>query len=135
MATETAISTGALLRELILSSPEVTAITTNIFPCVAFEDTLLPYIQYQCAGLDVTATKPGGDVDKVLYDVAIFTEDFDQGATLAEAVRAAVSHRKVTDGALFVSNVRIINFTTHWAGDAYAHVLRVQISTNTLNPN
>lgn len=145
MTTKSGISTGAFLRTILLNSEEikkaVTPIATednpepipSIFPCVAFDNTLLPYIQYQCVGVDPTYVKQRSDVDKMLYDVTVYSAEFDQGLELAEAIREATSDIRCSDGKLHISGIRVINYANRWAGDSYEHTLRLQVTTNSLN--
>lgn len=146
MASKSGISTGSMLRTIMLASPEIVEAVTpkhteeeapepKIFPCVAFEETLLPYIQYQCVGVDPKYVKQHSGIDKMLYDVTIYSAEFDQGLALAEAVREATADVRCSDGDLYISGIKVINYANRWAGDSYEHTLRLQITTNSLNDN
>lgn len=135
MASKSGISTGALLRYLLISSEYIKNTVSDIFPCVAFEETLLPYIQYYAQGISPREVKTGSGIDKMLYDVVIYSAEYDQAIELAEAVREATAGMRVAESGLYISNIRVTNFATRWAGDSYEVTLRLELTTNSLNSN
>lgn len=134
----TAISSGALLRRLLLDSkPLAPYVGNKIFPIVATEETGLPYIAYRFAGLE--CRRLGGPApsarDKPTFEVTVYSVDYDQGTAIAEDVRRALVYGSATIDGETLSHFQILNYTDGWSGDCFYHQLTVQASTNTIiNP-
>ena len=80
---------GDVIYNLLSNDATVNGIVgTNIFPYMAFENIVYPYIVYEQTSLEPTDTKDGvSELDVVSYDIEIYTKSPGDLTTLANAVR------------------------------------------------
>lgn len=87
---KTSLSAGRIIRKLLLASQEVTARAKKIFP-VVIDKAVLPYVLYRRAALEQDPTKAGfPGADTVQMEIYCYTEGYEEGVELAEAVRRAL---------------------------------------------
>lgn len=128
---KTSLSAGQLIRAILLKSEDVTAITENVFP-VYRKRADLPYILYGRRTLDPTQTKSKA-ADTVEIEIDCYTEDYDQGIELAEAVREALDHVEGEDGELSMHSCSMTDAGEMFEADAYVQSLVFNMKINTIN--
>ncbi len=123
---KTSLSAGALIREVLLGSAEVTARTNKIFPVVV-DNAVLPYILYRRSSMAQNAQKAGNPgADTVQMEVICFTADYAEGVELAEAVRDALDNKReiqTNDGELCMRSSLLVDSEEAWQDDAYVQQL------------
>lgn len=125
-AYKTSLSAGALIREILLDSAAVTALTDKIFP-VATDIAELPYILYRRVSMDQNVQKTGQPgADTVQIEVICFTEKYSDGVELAEAVRGALDNVRdvqTDDETLVMRGCTLADSEEAWQDDAYLQQL------------
>lgn len=123
---KTSLSAGALIREMLLDSAEVSARTKKIFP-VAIDTAVLPYILYRRVSLEQTPTKAGQPgADSVQMEIICFTEKYAEGVELAEAVRDALDNRRgvqTNDETLAMRSCTLVDSEEAYQDDAFIQQL------------
>lgn len=130
---KTALSTGTLLRTLLLQDADITAaVGDKIFPIVATEEAELPYIAYRFGSLmcNSVGAPAASAYDKPTFEITIYAEDYDSGTMLAETVRAALFDARISDSGISLNHFRVTNYSDGWAGDCFYHQLTIQANTN-----
>ena len=89
---KTSLSSGSIIRDILLSDEEVKKRTNKVFPIV-IDQAQLPYILYRRAALAHNPTKQGmPGADTVTMEVVCYTAKYAEGVELAEAVRQALDY-------------------------------------------
>lgn len=119
---KTSLSAGQIIRAILLEDPNVSAITTNIFPVVA-DKAVLPYISYRRVGLIPTPAKAAPANDEVNIEVLCYAPDYGSGVALAEAVRGALDGVRGSDGELTMRSCYLNIASEGYENDAYVQQL------------
>lgn len=122
-ANKSSLSVGEIIRELLLSSEDVAAITRHIFPVMIQTSAELPYIVYSRTGLNARSVKEHRSSDEVEVEVACYTGRYDEGIRLAEAVRAAIDGCQAEYGDLFMSKCILTSASEGYSADAFVQYL------------
>ena len=130
----TSISVGLLIAELLNSDAAVAAIATKVYPVVAEEKAVLPYVCFRRAEFDRTLNKPGG-ADAVSVECLCYAKSYGESIRLAEAVRACLDHKQATysengTAVLVARSMDLIGAEEGWADDAYAQSLVFLVRIN-----
>lgn len=128
---KTSLSAGQLIRAILLQSESVTAITKSVFP-VYRKRADLPYLLYGRRSLDPTQTK-NKPADTVEIEVDCYTEDYEQGLELAEAVRYALDHIEAENDTLSMHSCSMTDAGEMYEADAYVQSLVFSMKINTIN--
>lgn len=126
---KTSLSAGQLIRDILLSDPEVAKRTKKIFP-VATDEAKLPYILYRRTAFQQKPTKRPGEpgADLVQIEVICFTADYAEGVELAEAVRCALDNIQGSDDDLVMRACTLEDTEEAWQDDAYVQQLVFNIN-------
>lgn len=128
MASESALSIGKHLRAALLGNAAVCAAVNDIYPLTG-RDQKLPYIAYAVTGMEADLTKIVGP-DKVIVELAVFADTYDEAVEIAETVRGALYG---LSDPLF-GRARVINQKDDMADpDTYMKILTIRILTSPLN--
>lgn len=119
---KTSISAGAVIRQMLMSCPAVTARTNKVFPVVTDQATL-PYILYRRASMEQIPVKSAAGADTVRIEVLCFTEKYTDGVELAEAVRMALDQQQDEKDGLRIRSCTYIDGEESWQDDAYIQEL------------
>lgn len=115
------LSAGLFVRHMLAESPEVAAITDNVFPVVKREG-LLPYIGYARVGMDAVQTRNGSSKE-VDVQVVCYGADYESSLSLAEAVCAAMDGKSATLEGMAMRSCFLADAAEGFDGDAYTQTL------------
>jgi hypothetical protein len=89
---------GDVIYSLLSNSTDVTDIvSTRIYPFLAIEDVVSPYLVYTIENVDPTVSNCGASqLDKVTFNLEIYTETLAELEDLGNKVRAALDRYKGT---------------------------------------
>ena len=89
---------GDVIYSLLSNSTDVTDIvSTRIYPFLAIEDVVYPYLVYTIENVDPTVSNCGASqLDKVTFNLEIYTKTLGQLEDLGNKVRAALDRYKGT---------------------------------------
>lgn len=122
----TSLSAGLVIREVLLDSPQVTAITGKVFPVVT-DEARLPYVVYRRASLSRHPSNAGG-ADTIAVEVACFADGYAASLELAEAVRDALDYTSCThDSGLRLRSCTLIDAEETYQADAFCQMLTFEI--------
>lgn len=126
---KTSLSAGQLIRDILLSAPEVTKRTRKIFPVVT-DEARLPYILYRRTAYQQKPTKRRGEsgADLLQMEVICYTADYAEGVELAEAVRGALDNIEGKDDDLVMRSCTLQDAEESWQDDAYLQQLVFNIN-------
>lgn len=125
---KTSISAGEIIREALLASDSVTAITEHIFPVVA-NVAELPYISYRRSDFEHIPVKTGRGSDAVTIEVACYASSYGESITLAEAVRSALDHKQGEAAGMVMRSCTLIGPSEElWESDAFIQILNFKIN-------
>lgn len=111
----TSLSAGSIVRKILLASNDVSKKTTKIYPVVT-DKAVLPYLLYRRSALQHNAVKGGGQgADTAQIDVICYTNGYEEGLDLAEAVRAALEYAQTSE----MRGCTLVDAEEGWEDDAY----------------
>lgn len=122
----TSLSAGKVIRALLLSSKEVTDITSNIFP-VATDKAVLPYVLYRRASLAQLANNTRNHSDSTSIEITCFSDTYTRGLDLAEAVRGALDGEQGETDGLVMRSCMLVDGEEAWQDDAYVQQLVFEV--------
>lgn len=129
MAKISSISVGSIVRDMLLSSEDVTEITENIFP-VATDTAELPYIFYRVGNIAHDPTKDMAGADTVSIDITCCADSYAGCVDLAEAVRSALDYRQGADDNFIMRSCIMTGYSQSWADDAHIGSMSFSIKIN-----
>ena len=117
---KTAISLGAVIRQILLDNERVKDNVTKIYPIVA-DNAKRPYAVYRRVSINPEWTKWEKAEDRAVFQILIATEDYESGIELAENVRECFDGKNLT--AYGVEDCKLTNAQETWMDDAYVQDL------------
>ncbi len=117
---------GDLIREILLESDAVAALTTDVFPLVRDKATL-PYIVYRRSGMSVQPVISGSSADTLTYQLRCCTKEYADSLRLAAAVREALDGIQAEGQGLRIRRSLLIDAQEFFSGDAYVQELTFSI--------
>lgn len=123
MSDKSSLSAGELIRATLLEDAEVCATTTRIFP-VRAKETTLPYILYRRAELETLPQKSGKPgSEKLQMELNCFSQGYEEGLKLAEAVRSALDFVSTEHDGLQMRVCYLSNASEEYQGDIFMQKL------------
>lgn len=119
---KTSLSSGSLIRKLLLESPQVRAITERVFPVVTDKATL-PFIVYRRSSLIYDPVKNNPGTDTITIDLLCFAGSYAQSLDLAEAVREALDGARLNYDGLTMRTIFLTGGFESWEDDAFVQGL------------
>lgn len=111
----TSLSAGSIIRKILLSNQRVTEQTSKIYP-IATDSAALPYILYRRSSLQHDPIKGNmKGADTVQIDVLCYTKGYEEGLSLAEAVRYALEYAQTDE----MRSCTLVDAEEGWEDDAY----------------
>lgn len=117
---------GDLIREILLESPEVAAITTDVFPLMRDKATL-PYIIYRRSGISTRPVMRGFSADTLTYQLQCCAKEYAESLELASAVREALDGIQSEGHGLRIRSSQLIDAQEFFSGDAFVQELTFSI--------
>lgn len=124
----TNLSAGLLIREILLNSDEVKAITSEVFPVVTYDATL-PYVSYRRTSLSAVANS-GNNADTVVVEVNAWGERYEDAVALAEAIRSALDGYRGAGHGLVIRHCYLTDSEEGWEADAFRILMLFTIKIN-----
>ena len=125
----TSLSVGKIIRKVLTEDATVSALVTKVFP-VATDTARLPYVSYRRVSLDPTNVKGGANPDTTAVEVLCFTEKYESGVELAEAVRDALEGKQVQIEGLTMRSCFLSDSEEAYQDDAYVQQLAFTIKAS-----
>lgn len=117
---------GDLIRDILLDSPDVAAITTKVFPLMRDKATL-PYINYRRASISTRPVIEGSAADTITFELQCCAKDHDQSLRLASAVREALDGIQAEGHGLRIRRSLLIDAAEFFTGDAFVQQLSFSV--------
>lgn len=119
---KTLLSAGYVIRAMLLADEAVAERVQRIFP-VAADTAVLPYILYRRSAMGQTPVKQQPGAGTAQIELCCFTEDYDEGVELAEAVKAALDGKQGEAEGVFMRSCHYEDGEEAWQDDAYVQQL------------
>lgn len=120
----TGISVLKSIYKLLVANEDLVAIVKNrMFPLIANEDTVFPFIVYQRDSIYTEYTKDGKYCDNINISINIAATTYNQSIEIAELVRTAVEGKKIDD----ISSIRLISMNEDYLEDTYIQNLQFNV--------
>lgn len=124
----TTLSAGKIIFAILNGNTDITDRVTKIFPVVASEAAVLPYIRYCRTGMSVNPQKAGlPGADAALITVECYTANYQEGVELAEIVREALDFKQGETGTMRMRSCILTDSAEGWQDDAYIQELTFQV--------
>ncbi len=129
------LSAGKIIRKILTENGEIAGMSvTKVFPVVT-DAAILPYIAYRRRSNDAAAVKSQSaavNADTTVIEILCFTEDYESGISLAEAVRAALDGRQAEVDGLRMRSCILTDSEETWQDDAFVQRLVFTIKVSEL---
>lgn len=116
----TGISVNAHISEILNNDSVLSGMTQDIYPVIAENDVNFPFILHMRDSIAPIDTKNIIVGDKVQFSIAIVSDKYKTGITIAERVRLLLDKRR--DG--YFNECILIGATEDYLNDAYVQRLR-----------
>jgi hypothetical protein len=124
----TNLSAGKIIFSVLNGSAELKRRINKVFPVVASQDAVLPYIRYCRTGLSSVPQKSGQPAtDTTVIVVECYTADYIEGVELAEIVRSLLDHKKGEACGMTMRSCTLVDSAESWENDAYIQELTFQV--------
>lgn len=131
----TSLSAGKIIRKILTEDVAVKAAkVTKVFPVVT-DNAILPYIAYRRKSVDANSVKSQsviGNADTTAIEILCFTQDYESGIALAEAVRDALDGRQAEADGLRMRSCVMTDSEEAWQDDAYVQRLVFTIKVSAI---
>lgn len=104
----TSVSAGEIVRDLLMTDEQVKRRARKVYPLVA-DESILPYIVYRRSGMQTRVTKAGSSSDSIEIELHCYTEGYQEGVELAEAVRGALDHTRAELDGLVMRSCHLVD--------------------------
>lgn len=127
---KTSLSAGlavyAVLKEALKDK------VTKVYPVVATEDAVMPFLVYRRTGVRSNPSKVGTCFDSSVIELSVFSKDYGEGVEIIEAARATLENKtihctKAKDGFdMVVGCTQMTDCEESWDGDCYRQDLTIE---------
>ena len=117
---KTSLSAGDSVNAILRESAEVRKRVTKIFPIVALDKAVLPYISYRQIDMEIDPVKQGKPgADTIQMEVVCYAAKYGECLELAEAVRDALDNIEDEHNGLRIRSCNLTGGTEDATADAY----------------
>ena len=108
---------GQLIYDVITdNSSSVSSTITKVYPLVADNETLKPFVVYSKTNVFVNEyTKDGIVSDKVSFSITVVSSTYLQSCDLANKIRSMFEGKKISNNDLTIYNIRLTSNTESYA--------------------
>lgn len=132
---KTSLSAGDIIGKMLSEDPEVLGRANRLWPVVADEEAIKPYIIYRRSSMEMQPQKNVMGAETVNVEVQCYADTYEDSVELAEAVKRCLDHQQCTieykDGeeskTLTMRSCTLVNSSETWEHDAYAQGLLFNI--------
>ena len=129
------ISAGKLLYDVLSNDTELGQNCNKVFPVIAEDTALLPYIEFSRTSVQVSPVKyqePMSGACTAFYDVTCYAQTYSQSVAMAERVAHLLDSQSYqytdeSENTLTARSIILTGAEELWQGDAYAQRLTFQI--------
>ena len=127
---------GDVVYSLLSNDATVSAlVSTRIYPSLAIENVVYPYIVYENTGNTPTDDKDGvSSLDTLAYDIEIYTETLADSNTLGVAVRNVLDRYAGTVNTKVIQSVKYNNENSGYSDEDRVHLKMQSYDFRYLNP-
>lgn len=120
----TGISVLKSIYKLLVANEDLVAIVKNrMFPLIANEDTVFPFIVYQRDSIYAEYTKDGRYCDNINISINIAATTYNQSIEIAELVRIAIEGKRIDN----INTIRLISVNEDYLEDTYIQNLQFNV--------
>ena len=123
----TGLSIGKVVYNILSSDKSFKEVIGNrIYPLIADEGTIFPFVIYSRIGIDEQSTKDStSEQIRVLVQVA--ANNYQQSIETAEIIRAAMEHKSGTFNNLLIEDIILEDASEDWLDDTFIQNLNFNI--------
>lgn len=126
----TSLSSGIVVRSVLAEQLDI-----PVYPVVATEDATPPFAIYQRLGMRTEKTKVHDGIDTCSMAISVYTEDYNSGMELIEAIRRLFESRwwseDMDDGSqLRLDCSQVTDCGEDWVDDCYSQSITLEFKTN-----
>lgn len=120
----TGISVLKSIYKLLVANEDLVAIVKNrMFPLIANEDTVFPFIVYQRDSIYAEYTKDWRCSDNINISINIAATTYNQSIEIAELVRTAIEGKRIDN----INTIRLISMNEDYLEDTYIQNLQFNV--------
>lgn len=128
----TSLQIGKIIYATLQADSDITtAVGDKVYPIVAPASTTFPFIVYTRVNSFVeNLTKDGWLNDNCSFQITIVSDNYGQGAELADEVRELFENCRLSTNELTVSNIRMTSASESFNADEYIQNLNFTCEAN-----
>ena len=96
----------------------------KIWPIVARQDTLLPYITYTRDASNIQYTKITGHDNSISFTYRVFSEDYDEGLNIVNLLRNILERRTISfPNEIIINDIKVQSVYESFSDDVFCQVI------------
>lgn len=123
---DNSLKIGQYILEVLKDNEELMSLLGNgkIWPIVARQDTLLPYITYTRDASNIEYTKITGHDNTIIFTYRVFSEDYDEGLNIVNLLRNILERRTINfPNEININDIKVQNVYESYADDMFIQVI------------
>lgn len=128
-APKTALSAGEVIYGILSKDARVMAIATDVFPVMSHAEATLPFVVYARTELTALPTAVT-EAHTIKMGIMCMAADYDTSVALAEAVTAALNHRRHSTPGIVMRSSTLTGAIETFEADAYIQELEFTLKIN-----
>lgn len=123
---DNSLKIGQYILEVLKDNKELMSLLGEgkIWPIVARQDTLLPYITYTRDASNIEYTKITGHDNTIIFTYRVFSEDYDEGLNIVNLLRNILERRTINfPNEIKINDIKVQNVYESYADDMFIQVI------------
>ena len=123
---DNSLKIGQYILEVLNDNEDLMALLgeNKIWPIVARQDTLLPYITYTRDCSNIQYTKVTGHDNTVSFTYRVFSEDYDEGLNIVNLLRNILERRTINfPNEIIINDIKVQSVYESFSDDVFCQTI------------
>lgn len=123
---DNSLKIGQYILEVLKDNEELISLLgeDKIWPIVARQDTLLPYITYTRDASNIQYTKITGHDNSISFTYRVFSEDYDEGLNIVNLLRNILERRTINfPNEIRINDIKVQSVYESFADDVFCQTI------------
>lgn len=123
---DNSLKIGQYILEVLKDNEELMLLLgeNKIWPIVARQDTLLPYITYTRDASNIQYTKITGHDNTISFTYRVFSEDYDEGLNIINLLRNILERRTINfPNEIIINDIKVQSVYESFSDDVFCQTI------------
>ena len=123
---DNSLKIGQYILEVLKDNKELMSLLgeNKIWPIVARQDTLLPYITYTRDASNIQYAKITGHDNSILFTYRVFSEDYDKGLNIVNLLRNILERRTINfPNEIIINDIKVQSVYESFSDDVFCQTI------------